>query len=253
LKDRFRSFPKEIWPDNGIFRLSEDIGTVQEEMKRCRKDEKAWPSIHYLWPLNPVVEWLNDKLAAEFGRHEAPALVLGNRLAPDEVLFIMSGLIPNRKSHPLVHRWFGVVFRAGRLTGIEEFGDILDRTGLGKEPVPNPGRKRDVGPLVRLLPKAVAEARKRMSRCRDEFKEAMDIKLDEQLDRLGKLQERQYKELEKRFSNAKQPEGPARRRIERERRRIDQVFEEYVDWVTNTMEVEKTAYIRVVAVLTGSL
>ena len=114
LAHRFRFLPTEIWPEDGFFMLSANKKVIQEEIKRSRKEEKAWPRIHYLWALNPVLEWVNDKVLAAFGRHQAPVLTLPEALEADEVTFVLSGLIPNRKSHPLVQRWFGCTFRTGQ-------------------------------------------------------------------------------------------------------------------------------------------
>ena len=86
LKHRFRYYPREIWPEDGAFILSGNSTVIQKEMQRSRKDEKAWPRIHYLWQLCPVVEWVNDKLLASFGRHEAPVLNLQVVLAPNETI-----------------------------------------------------------------------------------------------------------------------------------------------------------------------
>ncbi|MFC1835642.1 hypothetical protein ACFL2Q_13050 [Thermodesulfobacteriota bacterium] len=198
------------------------------------------------------MEWINDKVLASFGRHEAPVMTLQDGLDPGEVVFIMSGLIPNRKSHPLVHRWFGVVFQGGKLSRVEEFSALMKRTGLGKIALPNPGAEVDTEMLRKLLPLAVDEAQSYMSQVRYEFKETMDRKLDEQVDRLGDLQQRQHAELEKRFSDTKPLDKLAKMRQEKERREIDRTFDEYVEWVKDTMETEKTAYIRVVAVLKGT-
>jgi len=139
LKDRFRYLPKEIWPENGYFTLSSDKNQIQQEIKRSRKDEKAWPRIHYLWPLNPVIEWANDKVISSFRRHEAPVVTLKGALEKDEVVFILSGLIPNRKSHPLIQRWFGVDFQKGLFRRIEDFEPLMSRVGLGSKTFPNVG------------------------------------------------------------------------------------------------------------------
>jgi hypothetical protein len=73
--------PSEIRPEDGWFMLSADREVIRQEIKRSRKDERTWPRIHYLWPLHPILEWVNDKVTATFGRHEAPVLDL-----PDDAL-----------------------------------------------------------------------------------------------------------------------------------------------------------------------
>jgi hypothetical protein len=59
LKYRLRyTLPREVWPKDDTFVLSADIDDLQEEIKRSRKDDNAWPRIHYLWQHNPVLEWI---------------------------------------------------------------------------------------------------------------------------------------------------------------------------------------------------
>ena len=160
LKHRFRFLPNEVWPDDGVFLLSARHNIIQEEIKRSRKEEKAWPRIHYLWPLHPVLEWVNDKVLAAFGRHQAPVLTLREVLAPTEVVFIVSGLIPNRKAHPLVHRWFGVEFTNGQFHGIEDFEACVGAHGWVGNAFPNPGGTVNIETLKHLLPEAVSQARR---------------------------------------------------------------------------------------------
>ena len=65
-----------------------------------------------------MVAWLNDRILAAFGRHEAPVLAGVPGLAPDETVFVISGLVPNRKRHPLVYEWVGVTFRGERFESL---------------------------------------------------------------------------------------------------------------------------------------
>jgi len=252
LKQRFRALPPEIWPDDGHFTLSADQAVIQAEIKRSRKDEKAWPRIHYLWPLNPVMEWVNDKVLAAFGRHEAPVMVLQGALGPDEVVFVLSGLIPNRKSHPLVHRWFGVSFRSGRFRGIEDFDGLVDRTGLARRTFSNRGNGVDTETLQSLLPQAIAQARDWMSVQRKAFEEQINVKLDEHLKALERLKGNQLRQLEIRFEDSRQPERIVLSRKEEERRRIDRLFTDYLEWIEESMTTEDNPYIQVVAVLKGA-
>jgi hypothetical protein len=111
-------------------------------------------------------------------------MILPQSLQPDEVIFLMTGLIPNRKSHPLIHRWFGMQFHQGNFETVLDLSDILQRTGLGRTHVPNPGREIDPEPLARLLPRAVHEAIDWMSVNRDEFNDSMQPKLQHHLEEL---------------------------------------------------------------------
>jgi len=252
LKHRFRFLPQEIWPEDGLFVLSNDRDVIQDEIKRSRKEEKAWPRVHYLWALNPVLEWVNDKVLAAFGRHEAPVLTLQDAFEPGEVVFIMSGLIPNRKSHPLVHRWFGVAFKDGQFHGIEEFDAIMARTGLNRRAFPNPGAGFDGEGFRVLLSEAVDRARSWMSTVRSDFEDEINEKLNEQLKALERLRNNQYTQLELRYEDSRLTEKVVQTHKERERRDIDLIFDEFFEWVQETMTSEDNPYIQVIAVLKGA-
>jgi len=251
LQRRFRYMPREIWPENGQFVLSSDRAVIQREIRQARKEENVWPRIHYLWPQNPVVEWVNDKLQAAFGRHEAPVLHLRGTLKSGETVFILSGLIPNRKSHPLVHQWIGVAFQDGRFAGIEAFEALMERTGLKTNRFPNPGPTADGDGLKQLLPTAIEKAGQWMTEQRKTFEDRINAKLNEHLEALERLRKKQHMQLEFRFMESRLPEKLAQGIKDRERRRIDRLFDEYLDWVEDTMTTEPNPYIQVIAVLRG--
>ena len=251
LKHRFKSFPSEIWPQHGRFHLSADTEVIQKEIKRSRKDEKAWPTIHYLWHQNPVLEWVNDKVLASFGRHEAPVLTLQGSLPSCDVIFIMSGLIPNQKGHPLLHRWFGVCYRDGKFQDVIPLKEVLEKTGLDTETFPNRGEDIDTKPLENLLPEAVEKALKWMMIEREEFQRQINKKLNSYLDDLDSLQKRQYKQLEFDFKDLRLSEERVKERKGKARRDIDKIFDEYVEWAEETMKVHDQPYIQVAAVLRG--
>ena len=249
IRELFRRLPSEIWPGDNIFRLSADIPKVQKEIKRSRKDESAWPKIHYLWKLNPIMQWVNDKALAHFGRHEAPVMAVGKSLNEDEKVFLMTGLIPNRKGHPLVQRWFGIVFRDSRFDHVEEVESLFKRTGLGSNRIPNTGAAIDTQALEKLLPAAVDHARKWMTEQRNVFENRINEKLNDELKELERLKERKLDHLKKRYSGSNQIPGMVATLQEREAREIEKLFDGYFDWVQETMTTEEQAYIRVVAAL----
>ncbi|MBF0177681.1 MAG: DEAD/DEAH box helicase [Magnetococcales bacterium] len=251
LQQRFDFLPREIWPENGRFFLSQDITVLQKEMARSRKDERAWPTIHYLWELHPVMQWVNDQILAAFGRHEAPVITLSQGLRADETVFLMSGLIPNRKGHPLVHHWFGAVFQGDAWREIEALQPLLTRTGLGSRPIPNRSAFLDDFFLGQLLPKAVKKAQQWMQEQRKIFEDAINPKLEKHVRDLDRLRGCQMRQLELKFDDIEQPAKIILSRKEEEKRRIDRLFDEYLDWVQETMTTEEQAYIQVAAVLVG--
>lgn len=144
LRDRYKRFPKEILPDkNEPLRLSADKKTIALDLEEARRAEDNWSSLQYLWELHPIVTWLNDRGVTLFGRHQAPVITLANKLAEEEVVFIISGVIPNRRGQPLINKWLGVVFEKNKFVRVEEFTATRDRTNLGKKPIPNASQKVD--------------------------------------------------------------------------------------------------------------
>jgi hypothetical protein len=135
---------------------------MEREIRASRAEERAWPGIHYLWPLNPVVEWLNDKALGSFGLHEAPVVTLDGMLPRDETVFVVSAVISDCRGRVLHQRWFSVVFAGGRFTRTESFVETIDRTGLGRGSPSGGGGAIDLGPLTRLLPEAVDAVRRQI-------------------------------------------------------------------------------------------
>ena len=245
---RFRQFPREIRPENDCFILSDNKELVQKEIRRSLKDESAWPKIHYLWELNPVVEWINNKVLASFRRHEAPVIFLPAGLEPDEAVYLITGIIPNRKGHPLIQHWFGVRTLDNAFTGIEDLSSFLTRTRLGKQFIPNTGMDMDTDELQSLLPDVVHKARDYMSIKRKEFEDRVNPKLDEHLKRLEELRSRHRKEAQRYFDGLEIADKLKQSRKEQRLREIEAIFAEYMQWIEDTLTTEDSPYIKVVAV-----
>jgi hypothetical protein len=187
-----------------------------------------------------------------FGRHEAPVVTLPQGvLGPHEVIFLMTGLIPNRKGHPLIHRWFGMQFQQGDFETVLDLHDVLQRTGLGRTPIPNPNRNIDTESLAQLLPRAVREATTWMSANRDEFNAIMQPKLQHHLDELNSLKSRRLEQVQRDFGDLTPTARLQLSRREAEQRRVEALFTEYQTWIKETITTEDRPYVRIVAVLRG--
>ena len=249
LDHRFKFLPREIMPEDRTFVLTANKETITGEVNRCRQDENAWPKQHYLWPQHPVMEWLSDRMLTQFGRHSAPVIELNKGMEAGELLFVISGLIPNRKSHPLVHEWVGVRFLDGVCVGIEPFAETLERTGLGKSPLPNRGTMPDVEAIRQLLPEAVAEAQAWMRDARNRFEVSINTQLDACLNELERLRGRQKQQLALQLESARYSDDRKASVKAGREQSIDQIFDDYIQWVEDTMTTEPNAYIQVISVL----
>ena len=251
LKHRFASFPREVAPKNWRFTLTTDRHRMAQAITESRREETAWPAVHYLWRLNPVVGWLGDRMLAAFGRREAPVLAGIPGLALDETVFVCSGLVPNRKGHPLVYEWVAVAYRDGRVESLVPFRDLLDRTGLGSREMPNRGLPVDEEGLRKCLPDAVERARRWFAHRRTEFEDDINPKLNEELAALDELKHRQHARIEEMLTVSSRPETLKQGLAAQQRQQIEETFGEYLDWVQDTMTTEQHPWIKVMCVLTG--
>ncbi|OGL43472.1 MAG: helicase, partial [Candidatus Schekmanbacteria bacterium RBG_13_48_7] len=251
LDYRFKFMPPQIIPENGAFILSADREIIRNEITYSRKNEENWPRIQLLWELHPIVQWINDKVVAAFGRHEAPVITLSETIDQGEIIFIMSGLIPNQKSHPLIHNWFGVRFIQGNYNDVLTFENILETCRLHQKKHPNKNTKIEIENLKSLLPKAVEKAEDWILHKRKEFEDYINPKLNEQLEAREILKAKKYKHLDQIYGDKSLLTPIQLEKREREEREIEKIFEEFFDWIETTMTTEDSAYIRVVAVLKG--
>ena len=254
LQDRFDQAPREIRPEHWRFVLTTDQQRMNEEIAKSRRDEKAWPQVQYLWRLNPVAAWLSDRTLAAFGRHEAPVIVGVPGLATNETIFVLSGLLTNRKSHPLVREWLGVTFAGDELKDVVPLDDVLERTGIGTRSIANRPGEVDTGRLARLLPDAVEWARDWVDDERRAFNKIMNAKLNEEMKALDDFKARREDEIKRKLDKSSQAElfsPEPGKRAKRELDELKRVSKEHNDWVRDTMTTEDEPHIEVVCALTG--
>lgn len=252
LRDRYKTLPREVVPENWQFVLTTDKEAIKKEVVRCRQDESAWPKVHYLWPQHPVVEWLQDRMLVAFGRHKAPCMELpAGMLQPGETVFVISGQIPNRKSHPLVYEWLAVSYHNGVFRQIEPLGDLISRSGLGCD-MPNTGVPTSLAASQDLLADAVKKSREYVIKERDRFAAELEIRLRQQTEELKRLRAKQHFQLELSFAASSQVEAVKTSRKVQKEQEINDIFDRYTRWVEDTLTTEKQPYLHVACVLVAA-
>ena len=243
LKYRFKMLPREVIPDKWHFRLTNDLELINQEIKDSRKDESAWPNMHYLWEQHPLLEWIKDKLLSNFNRLQAPVLTL-NTLKSNELIYLVSGLIPNKKAQPMIHGWIGVKFIDNRFDSVLDLETLFEETQLHDKTFPNAGKDFDLSDIKSHLPVAIEHATSYIQKLRDDYDDKISTKILEQLEALDRLKERHMGQLEIDFSQ--------KAKREEKQRDIDKIFKDYHQWITDSMEIEHQPFIQVIAVLKGS-
>lgn len=240
--------PEEVMPQGDYLNLSDDKQFCMEEMMRSMQNslsETAWPRTQYLWKQHPIFNWVNDKAGLLFGRGEAPLLGI-NTLNSNEVIFILAGTIPNRKSTPLVDEWFALEFVDGSFAKKLSMNDMIQKTGIRQDELPNTNSltEENVKSAASLLPKAIEEAQKILNGYFEEYNNRMNPMIDEELDKLTELQKRHKDYQRTLFSDDERFKSEAERKI-------DALFNNFTEWVTDSLTIQNNPYIRVIAVLKG--
>ena len=112
----------------------------------------------------------------------------------------------------------------------------------------------DTGEIQRRLPQVVEAVRKRMSQDRSEFLKRVDPLLREHDEKLQRLLHGKKDKLERDFGDM--PEDLRRwhrERLDGEKRRIDETFDEYRRWLHRHMRSVDDPYIRIAAVCVGEI
>jgi len=240
---RLRRLPAEIQTDDKLWILTTDRAAVMREIRACRKEDQRWPRVHLLWQQHPALEWLQDKILFAFGRHDAPVVSVPG-LARGEVIVLGTGILPNRKGHPLIQRWVGVHFEAGIRRGCLDLPAVMARTRFGRDEIPNPAASSDLSVYQPLIAPAVDAIDEELHTAREKFTADMRPELENQLTRLAAFRDARTQQLEMAFDKQSQDR-------ERERRRIGTLYEQYQRWIRDTLETEDHPSIRIVAIFVG--
>jgi hypothetical protein len=198
-----------------------------------------------LWKLHPLFTWINDKSSLLYGRNEAPILGISGGLSADNYIFIMAGTIPNRKSAPVVDEWFGLHYQAGKLIAELHMDEVLRKTKIGRGDLPNQNliTEEELTDATALLRTVVTDAEKVLARHYKQYNDEMAPKINDELDKLAELEGRHKSYQMSLFEDE-------RRKSEKERM-VEAIFNNFTDWVRDTLEIEDNPYIRVIAVVTG--
>ena len=102
----------------------------------------------------------------------------------------------------------------------------------------------DVRSATALLPDVIRQAKFYMEKDAGKYEDAMNPKLDEELNKLVQLEKRHEGKLLELFK-----EG----RVKNEKQRqIEALFKQFVDWVTDTLTIQKdNPYLKILAVVSG--
>lgn len=240
--------PEEAIKDKESLNLSDDKTFCMNEISRSLQnnlEEAAWPQTQYLWKQHPILQWVNDKSGLLYNRGEAPVIGLNQDLNKDEAIFIVSGSIPNEKSTPLVDEWFGLYYKNKELEKVLSMNEVLSKTHLSKQ-LSNTDSLDDsrLLELSALLEDVVQKANDNLKNYYDDYHVKSEKQIDEELDKLDSLKEKKLDYQRSLFEDDERFQSV-------EERKINKIFDEFCNYVKETLTIKDNPYIKVVAVLTG--
>lgn len=250
MERRLRALiPEEAMPQGETLRLSDDKAFCMEQMRTSMQknmDEAAWPSSQYLWKLHPIFSWVNDKAGLLFKRAEAPVLGLPGVLYPGEALYIVSGSVPNLKSTPLIDEWFGLLYRDGQFIQRLSMEEVVQKAGLRSARIPNTNciTNQSIVAASSLLHDVVMQAKTYLTERYQQYQSEMNPKLDAEVDKLIELQEKHKEYYQTTLFEHE-------RQLQEQERRVDKLFDDFTNWVKETLTIQNNPYIRIVSVLMG--
>lgn len=241
--------PEEAMPQGETLRVSDDKSFCMEQMRSSMQknmDEAAWPTTQYLWKLHPILSWVNDKASLLFKRDEAPVIGLPGKLQQAEQIYVMTGSMPNLKSTPLVDEWFGLLYQNGKFVKVLTMNEVVQKTGISGMNIPNTNcvDSAEIESASSLLNDVVRQSKLYLDEHYRKYQEEMNPLLDEEIEKLIELQEKHHEYYQMTLFEQE-------RKLNEQERRVDELFDQFVNWVKETLTIQNNPYIRVVAVLMG--
>ena len=249
LKSVVNQLPVSVRPKDGRFVFSSDPQAMMESIRKCRAQDNTWPELQFLWPVHPFMEWMTDKIRMSFNRLEAPAIWLSGML-PGTFSYLITVLWPNQKGVTIFQRWYLVTGNAegGFKASLFEESDLYHE--LRSSRLPNTGQTSDLLEVAqKCVPQAVTKARDYALNDRASFQSVLERALNQHLTDLKQLKNRQESHIENRYQPGKGIEHIERDRKQKELGKVGDRFDEFQNWINNSMTMEEEPYTHIAAVI----
>jgi len=253
-----RFMPEEAVGPGGRIELTDQPGVINQAINDAKAQERAWPTVQYLWDGHPILEWFADRASTFFPEHAAPVVPLMGRLPQGEIAVILHGAVPNANGAPVVDRWAVVIRSPDGTVRIEEVSGFLERTRLSGDTPSRP--LEDLSAAQAVIPIAVDRFQTHLVELRKAREVDIQRDLDAVLDRLSALETRFRAQLtldhgdvpgaDEGLSPVEKRRLTIRRKREQE---IDKLFNDWTDWFERTrkMVADPNPHVDVKAVFVG--
>jgi hypothetical protein len=253
-----RFMPEEAVGPGGRIELTDQARVINQAISNAKAQERAWPTVQFLWDGHPILEWFADRASTFFPEHSAPVAPLVGRLLPGEVAVILHGAIPNANGAPVVDLWAAMIRSSDGTVRIEDMGTFLARTRLAEDTPSRP--LEDLTAAMAAIPISVDRFQTHLVELRRARETEIQRDLDAVLNRLAALETRFRAQLTLDLGDA--PVGDVsmspveKRRLTIRRKReqeIEKLFNDWTEWFERTrmMVADPNPHVDVKAVFVG--
>jgi ERCC4-related helicase len=141
LITRFRDLPSDYIAEQGVdkrLKLTGSTKFAQSRLDRAQAlEDRAWPDVHFLGPIHPVLDWAAERAIARFGRNAIP--VLSGEV--DSPVYLTQAVWANELGRPAIAHW-GAIRGLPDYPEVGEFDDALHAARI-TEAATNPGLNTD--------------------------------------------------------------------------------------------------------------
>jgi ERCC4-related helicase len=123
------AIPRESWPENDQFRLTDKPDRVNLAIQAARNTSGYWSKELLCAEQHPILLWLTERLLMQIGRGEAP-VITSRQLPTGEMCFCFIGQVSSKAGSPLVVDAHSVVFGLGGQYELKPLRDSLSEAGF---------------------------------------------------------------------------------------------------------------------------
>lgn len=251
MKRRLKAqIPEEVFPKGNSLKLSPDKEFIMSEMKRCMQNdisEEAWPQTQFLWGLNPLFSWINDKAKLLFGRGEAPVIGVKANGDSKSIIYIISGSIFNRRSVPVIDEWYGIRVQDNKVKEVLSVKDLLEKTKLGQKNIPNESVLNDnaIIKAQNCLGIAIDKVKEILTEVNRNYDNKTTSDVLEYSEKLEKLKKKHLEYNQLSFLNSEE----LTRTKQLRKNKIEELFDSYWKWYEDGIKTENKPFVKVIAVM----
>ena len=148
---------------------------------------------------------------------------------------------------PVIDEWFGLKYCHKEFKADIPINEIISYLELDNNfSVPNIGdtSSEKIALAHELLPDVVLQVQKHMeAKCKG-YNLAIRPRLDQEISKLVELKEKHKKYYEDKFREQK-------RKLQEKKRTVEELFEQFNNWVEETLTIENSPCIRIIAAFVG--